>query len=109
MAGAVRLTLEAKRRGREALNAAFDAEYEAGEAQARSFENAEIETLAQTLGKAENLERLIGTKTGVVDSHKAFFPHDKARAIFVENAINAYIAAACAELGINQPDLGSQR
>ncbi len=109
MAGAVRLTLEAKRRGREALKSAFDAEYEAGEAQARSFENADIETLAKTLGKAENIDQLIGIKTGVVDSLKAFFPDDKARAIFVENAINAYIAAVSSELGIKQQDLGSQR
>ncbi len=108
MSGSTSLTSEAKYKGRNALIKAFDTDYEEGIAELRSFENEEIENIAATLFKAENLDQLLGIRIGILASVRHYFPEEKVRAGFMREAIDGYIKAVCDELSIPYPDLGKK-
>lgn len=90
--------------GKEALLTTYRAHYDDGDARSEDMEDATM--LHMTLGKAKNIDHLIGIKTGILSTFTAFFPDLQERRAVVESSIDSYIAAACKAMGVKAPDLG---
>jgi len=109
-----KLTLAAKRAGREALIAEYYKEFDKGDhgsedvTAIRSEQLEEAAALAKTLSLASNLEELVGGRKMLPHMFITFFPENSQRKLVLERSIDAYMNAACKVLGAAVPVIGRE-